>query len=240
MQRQCFDFVDHTAADVTARTLLQTGAYLFSAMDPAQFFKWKSGIEAPVYLDCRVLQGHPGPSHTLVSLLARSIETAFPKATVAGMAEAGTFWSSAVAYALGMPHATVRKHAKKYGRSRMVEGCLAEGERVVLVDDLMAGGGTAINAIDLIESETEAHVIGVQTIVNWNFGEMRDRFSQIRVPYRALASYPELLDSAVSLGFVTVEAATELKAFYTSPRTHEWRLDAMTPPAAHAESGEAL
>jgi orotate phosphoribosyltransferase len=233
-----FDFVDSTAADVAARTLLQGGAYLFSPMEREQFYEWKSGIRAPVYTDCRVLQGRVGPSQTLVRSLANSIETGFSAANaIAGMAEAGLAWSAPVAYALGLPHATVRKHAKAHGRSRMVEGCLSAGALVVLVDDLMAGGGTAANAIQLIEGETQAHVIGVLTIVNWNFSEMRERFAALGVPYRALTSYPHILEAAVASGVITSTAAQELKAFYRNPRHHEWDLAALTPPPA-SRAGE--
>jgi orotate phosphoribosyltransferase len=215
-------------ADLAARALLQSQAYVVSSeLHPDHFFTWKSGVRAPVYTDCRVIQSHPGPFQTLVQALARSIEHNFPgHDSVVGMAEAGVVWSAPVAMGLGVPHGFVRKARKAHGRGRMVEGAFTPSNRVVLVDDLMAGGGTAGEAIRLIEEETGAQVIGVQTIVNWDFHEMRKRFREINVRYRALVSFPQILDVAVSVGLLSESAATELKAFYINPREHEWELDA--------------
>lgn len=221
-------------AELAARALLQAKAYLFAeVMTPAGFFEWKSGVKAPVYTDCRVVQGHPGPFRTLVQALVNSIENSFPSCrAIAGMAEAGTVWSITVAMQLGLPHASVRKTMKEYGRGRMIEGNLGPGDRVVLVDDLMAGGGTAAAAITRIESETGAHVVGVQTIVNWNFVAMRQRFAKIGVPYRALVSYPQILDAAVELGTISKRAARELSLFYKNPAEHKWELENLLPEPA--------
>jgi orotate phosphoribosyltransferase len=217
-------------ADISARALFQAEAFLISTdMRPEGFFTWKSGVRAPVYMDCRVIQGHPGPSRTLVRALASSIENSFPLCgAVAGMAEAGVVWSMPVSMELGVPHAFVRKTPKKHGTGRMVEGNLGAGDRVVLVDDLMGSGGTARDAISRIE-ETGAEVISVQTIVNWDLVEMRRRFEEISVPYRALVSFPQILSTAVQVGALTETAAGELRAFFQNPREHEWQLENLLP-----------
>jgi orotate phosphoribosyltransferase len=220
------EFVYRPMAEIVGRTLVQAGAFVVAeeiAVD--KFFRWKSGVEAPVYTDCRVIQGHPGSTKTTVSALSRSVENSFDCDAVVGMAEGGIVWSFGVAFQLGLPHAFARKQLKEHGRGRMVEGCLTEYDRVVLVDDLMAGGGTAVKAIGDIEKETGAHVVGVQTIVNWGFSEMRDRFNELNVPFRALVSYDDILDAAVIAGTLTTAAANELRAFYRNPRTHVWHLE---------------
>jgi len=229
-------------ADISARALFQAKAYIISEnMAHDGFFTWKSGVTAPVYTDCRVIQGHPGPFRTLVKALASSVENNFPGCqAIVGMAEAGVVWSSPVSIELGVPHAFVRKAMKQHGRGRMVEGNLSEGDRVVLVDDLMAGGGTACEAIGLIESETNAQVIGVQTIVNWDFFEMRKRFAETSVPYRALVSFPQLLDTAVKTGALTRPAARELQAFYRNPRDHVWHLENLAPSSQGSTKAEAI
>jgi orotate phosphoribosyltransferase len=219
-------------AMISARAVFSAGAYLIAEeMTPENFYKWKSGILAPVYTDCRVIQSHPGPASTLIKALSSSIEANFPSCgAIVGMAEAGLFWSSPVSQELALPHAFVRKTKKDYGTGRMVEGRLGPDVSVVLVDDLMAGGGTAIDAINMIEDETGAHVIGVQTIVNWDFSTMRHRFSELGIPCRALVSFPQILEVAVSLGVITTLAASELKAFYRNPADHEFAIENLTPP----------
>src|SRR5262245_52920538 len=102
-------------AEIAARALLQARAYIFSeTMSPDDFFTWKSGVRAPVYTDCRVIQSHPGPFRTLVQALANSIESNFPRHdSIVGMAEAGIVWSSPVSIELSVPHGFVRKSQKQ-------------------------------------------------------------------------------------------------------------------------------
>jgi orotate phosphoribosyltransferase len=160
------------------------------------------------------------------------------------MADAGIVWSSPVALGLGVPQAFVRKAKKDHVTGRLVEGNLAPGAKVVLVDDLMAGGGTAERAILILDAEAGAEVVGVQTIVNWDFVEMRARFRKLGIPYRALVCFPQILDAAVEIGVISPAAATELKAFYVSPRDHTWHLETLRSTEEAEEqtdsSGESL
>ncbi len=44
-------------ADEVAETLIETGSYIVDfSLPPEQWFKWKSGVIAPCYCDCRVLR----------------------------------------------------------------------------------------------------------------------------------------------------------------------------------------
>src|SRR5437016_8097812 len=52
---------------------------------------------------------------------------------------------------------TVRKAVKDHGRQTRIEGNFAVGDSVVVVDDVIATGGSTIHAIDDIE-ETGGHV----------------------------------------------------------------------------------
>jgi orotate phosphoribosyltransferase len=220
------EFVYEPTAKIAARALFQSDAYLIR-LEPDNLFKWKSGILAPVYTDCRKAQGSPGPYRTLTKALSSCIEATFPSCTaIAGKAEAGLIWSAPVSQALGVAHAFVRKTPKDYGTGKMIEGDLAEGAEVVLVDDLLGSGGTAIEAVREIEDETGAHVIGVQSIVNWGFPAMRKGFESLGVPYCALVSYPEILDVAVELNLLTLEGRIELTAFYNNPKDHVWNWSA--------------
>ena len=48
---------------------------------------------------------------------------------------------------------TVRKKAKEHGRHKLVEGDFAQGSSVVVIEDVITTGGSAMQAIDAIESE---------------------------------------------------------------------------------------
>jgi adenine phosphoribosyltransferase len=85
---------------------------------------------------------------------------------VAGIEARGFIFGTAVAYELGAGFIPLRKPGKlpgktvgrdyqlEYGEDRieMHEGALTSGDRVLLVDDLIATGGTAEAALELVRS----------------------------------------------------------------------------------------
>jgi len=101
---------------------------------------------------------------------------------VAGIDARGFILGSAVAYRLGcgfvpirkagkLPRSTVsRSYELEYGTNtlEMHADAFAPGERVVLVDDVLATGGTAAASLDLI-TETGADVAGVAVLIELGF-----------------------------------------------------------------------
>jgi len=59
----------------------------------------------------------------------------------------------------------VRKEQREHGRMRMIEGPLAEGARVVIVEDVTTSGGSALKAIEKVE-EQGCHVVRVICLVD--------------------------------------------------------------------------
>lgn len=213
-----------------ARALIGAGAYRLASDMAAKgtWFKWRSDVVAPVYTDCRVVAGDPGATGIVVTALGTAIRAYHPTVErVVGVAEAGLVWSSAVAYETGLPHSFVRKQRKAHGSSALVECPPPAGRRVVVIDDLMASGGSMEDALRALATECRAEVMGVLSIVNWHMPKMRERFSRIGVPYHALVSYPHLLQAAVDAGQLTRTAAEELHSFYRNPEGHSWDLEVL-------------
>jgi orotate phosphoribosyltransferase len=217
-----------------SRALLGAGAYCVAPnmMDENQWFTWKSQIRAPVYADCRVLAGDPGVTAMITTAMGSAIRATHPEVEyVIGIAEAGIIWSTLVSQELGKPHAFVRRQPKTHGRSRWIECSPAAGKRAVLIDDVMATGESVEKAIKLLQGEKQITTVGVQTIANWNFREMRERFSRLGVPVHSLVSYPQVLDAATDAKLITKKARFELHRFYTNPREHRWTLDSLRKAA---------
>ena len=63
-------------------------------------------------------------------------------------------------------------------------------------------------------------VVGVQSIANWNFPQMRALLAPWTV--RALTSYAQVLASAREAGLVSSADVEELLRFYADPRGHPW------------------
>ena len=59
----------------------------------------------------------------------------------------------------------VRKESKGHGTRRRIEGCFTEGSRVVVVEDVITTGGSALTAIKAIE-DAQGVVVGVLGVVD--------------------------------------------------------------------------
>ena len=221
-------------SEMVARAVVVAGAYFLAKdmSDKTQWYRWKSDVLAPVYLDLRTLGSDPGATTLIAKAMASSIRATLPQVEcVVGMAEAGVVWSSLVAQELGKPHAWVRKAPKEHGLGRWIGGYPRVGSRAVLVDDLVASGGSLQHAVASLAAEKKIETVGIQTIVNWNFREMRERFGELGVPASTLVSYPQILDAALNAGLLTLKGQAELNRFYRNPREHHWNPQAFRKAA---------
>lgn len=64
---------------------------------------------------------------------------------------------------------TVRKQAKEHGAGRLVEGPVREGSSVVVVEDVLSTGASALRAADALE-DFGAHVLGILVLVDREMG----------------------------------------------------------------------
>lgn len=60
---------------------------------------------------------------------------------------------------------TVRKQVKDHGTGRRIEGCFVPGARVVVVEDVLTTGRSALEALGAVESEG-GKVLGVLAVVD--------------------------------------------------------------------------
>jgi adenine phosphoribosyltransferase len=121
---------------------------------------------------------------------------------VAGIEARGFILGGAVAHQLSAGFVPLRKKGKLPHRTRAVEYALEyghdtiemhldavlEGERVMLVDDLIATGGTALAAIDLL-TQAKAHIAAAAFVVDLpELGGAR-RLRDAGIPVSALMSF---------------------------------------------------
>ena len=107
---------------------------------------------------------------------------------VVGIEARGFIFGAALAHELGLGFVPVRKAGKlpgrtvgvsydlEYGSARIEihEDAFVGGERVLLVDDVLATGGTAVAACQLLES-VGATVVALETVVELGFLHGRER-----------------------------------------------------------------
>lgn len=215
------DLTDARHARPVAAALVASGAFTADLRLPRdQWFRWKSGILAPCGCNCRRLNAVPPLRRLVDDALADATRASFPGADyIVAVAHAGIPWAKTVAERLDLPLAYVRAEAREPG-GHLVDAEPAAGARAVIIEDVVASGGSAARAIRALLAETGLRVAGVQSIANWNFPEMRDLLAPWTV--RAVTSYPQVLDSAREAGLLSGADVRELLRFYADPRRHRW------------------
>jgi orotate phosphoribosyltransferase len=226
------DLTDARYARPVAAALVASGAFTVDMRLPRdQWFRWKSGILAPCGCNCRRLNTLPAIRRLIDDTLTEATRASFPDADyIVAVAHAGIPWAKTIAERLDLPLAYVRAEARADG-GPLVECSPGQGARAVLVEDVVASGGSAARAIEALYTETGLRVVGVQSIVNWNFPQMRALLAPWTV--RALTSYGQVLASAREAGLVSAADVEELLRFYADPRGHPWGVGGQSayPPA---------
>jgi orotate phosphoribosyltransferase len=132
-------------AEMTAKMLLEVEAVRINVKEP---FIFTSGWASPVYIDCRKLISYPRIRSTLMdfgaSLVLRDIGFESLDA-IAGGETAGIPFAAWIADRLMLPMQYVRKSPKGFGRMAQIEGDFADGDRILLVEDLTTDGQSKIN-----------------------------------------------------------------------------------------------
>jgi len=116
-----------------------------------------------LFRDITTLMAHGKGLAACIGHLAAMADTAGAEA-IAGMEARGFIFGAAVAARMGLGFVPVRKpgklpvptisidYALEYGRDRLEidPGAIGAGQRVVIIDDLIATGGTALAAAQLL------------------------------------------------------------------------------------------
>jgi orotate phosphoribosyltransferase len=93
---------------------------------------------------------------------------------------------------------TVRKQAKEHGTGKRIEGCFAPGDRVVVVEDVITSGGSALQACAAVREEG-GEVLGVMALLDREAGG-RELIEEAGYRVFSLFRISELLDEASSAG----------------------------------------
>jgi adenine phosphoribosyltransferase len=157
----------------------------------------KPGI---LFYDISTLLNHPVAWRTTIDRLAEAT-AAYGPDILAGIESRGFIFAAPIAYRLGLGFVMVRKVGKlpgavishaydlEYGSDtlQVAEGLVAPGSRVVLIDDLLATGGTAQASVALF-GKLGAEVAGAVFLIELTGLNGRE---QLGVPTNVLLSYPD-------------------------------------------------
>ena len=203
-----------------AKLLMDIKAVFLRPNDP---FTWASGIKSPIYCDNRLTLSYPKVRDVIEQGLADIVKAKYPQVEViAGTSTAGIAHGALVANILDLPMAYVRASAKDHGRNNQIEGRIEKGAKVVVIEDLISTGGSAIDVVNVLR-EHGAEVLGIVSIFTYGLQKGIDRLAAANVENTSLSNYNALVAVAAETGYIAESDIKKLEAFQKNPSDESWQ-----------------
>ena len=189
-------------SEQVAKILLELDAI---TLNPKKPFRYASGILSPVYTDCRVLMAYPDKRQIIQDFYIDAIQkSGVSFDVVAGTATAGIPHAAWIAERLNLPMVYVRGKAKDHGKENLMEGIIKPGQKVIVIEDLVSTGESAINSVNAIRA-AGGEISHVFSIITYGMQKAADNFKASNLELISLTTFSEVVRMAQSLGQIENE-----------------------------------
>lgn len=159
-------------------------------------FTLASGRQSTLYIDARLTTMSPEGLVVIGSLGLKTIRERWKADAVGGLTLGADPISYAISYASGLTDQplrafTVRKEAKTHGTGKLIEGPFHAGDRVVVIEDVITTGGSALKAVAAVQA-AGGSVAGVLALVDREEGG-REAIEHAGIAVVALVTAQELI-----------------------------------------------
>lgn len=179
-------------------------------------FTLTSGLKSPIYCDNRLTMSYPGIRQKISTLFKeRILDLDLRPDVIVGCATAGIPHATILSEMLNLPLAYVRSSKKSHGKENLIEGIVNEGDRAIVVEDLISTGGSALQVADALE-ERGANVLSVFAIFTYGFQRAIEAFEQKSLPLYTITSFDHLLENLGKEPGVTEEQVNRLRNWRNS------------------------
>lgn len=202
-----------------AKGLLEIEAVFLRPDEP---FTWASGIKSPIYCDNRLILTAPEIRNKVEQAIADVVKSDYPAAEVLmGTSTAGIAHAAIAGHILGLPMGYVRSGAKDHGRNNRIEGKLKQGQRVVVIEDLISTGGSVIDVVETLR-KAGADVLGIVSIFTYGMKKGLERLASANVKNISLTDFDAVAETALETGYIKEADIARLKAFRDNPQDEGW------------------
>ena len=206
--------INENVATKTALHLLQINAIKLNPENP---FTWASGWKSPIYCDNRIALSFPKVRDFLSKVISEKIKKDFEGSfIIAAVATGAIGIGMLVAQKLDLPFIYVRPEPKKHGQKNQIEGQFKEGQRVVVIEDLISTGKSSLNAVKALR-EKNAQILGMMALFTYQFSIAEEAFKKDNVKLQTLCDYSYLLSAALNKRTISENQLEDLKTWRNNP-----------------------
>ncbi|MBB1123166.1 orotate phosphoribosyltransferase [Limosilactobacillus albertensis] len=203
-----------TYSQRVAKALLDIHAV---TLNPEHPFTWASGLKSPIYTDNRLTISYPEVRQAIFNGMVEQIKLHFPDTDViAGTATAGIPHAAWVAQNMELPMIYVRTKPKDHGQGKQIEGVLKEGQKVVVIDDLISTGGSVLNAVRAVNN-AGGKVVGVVSVFTYNLPAAEQNFMANGLKYYSVTDYMTLIKVAKENNQISADHLKSLQQWRKDP-----------------------
>lgn len=186
-------------------------------LQPDMPFRWASGWNSPIYTDNRKTLSYPQVRTFIKTELTRLIlENYQMPDVIAGVATGAIAQGALVADALGLPYIYVRSAPKDHGLENLIEGNLAPGQKVIVIEDLISTGKSSLKAVEAVRM-AGAEVVGMVAMFTYGFPDAAAAFKAANVKLMTLSNYEAMLETALETGFIRESDLDTLQQWREDP-----------------------
>jgi orotate phosphoribosyltransferase len=187
------------------------------SLQPDNPFTWSSGLKSPIYCDNRLTLSFPPIRRRVAEGLKNLVVEHFSEAEmIAGTATAGIPHAAWVSELLDLPMSYVRSKAKGHGKGNQIEGKVTQGQKVVVVEDLISTGGSVIEAVEALR-EAGCVVLGVISIFTYELEKGKQQLDSASISAHSLTDFTTLANLAEEKGLITRENLDSLAEWRKNP-----------------------
>ena len=136
-----------------AEILLGINAVSLSVAEP---YRYASGILSPIYCDNRLLISYPDKWEKIIDSMINIILTKIGIENIdiiGGTSTAGIPHAVKIAEKLRKPFIYIKSDTGSTGKMSEIEGNMVTGKRVLIIEDLISKGGSALKAVKMVRAK---------------------------------------------------------------------------------------
>lgn len=191
--------------------------------DKPFLYTFVSGIKGPMYCDNRRLLSHPKKRKILINEFVK-VAKKLKFDVVGGVSTGGIPWAALIAEKLNKPMIYIRPEPKGYGKKRQIEGDFKKGSRILLVEDLISTGGSAISAIKAIR-KNKGRVSDCVFVFTYDLEISKKNFNKIKCKMHPLLTFSDLVQIATKRGYFGKKESMELVKWNKDPKHYKKSID---------------